>query len=200
MTLASAGRPLGELRIFIEFHHLVFISQTAIGGGGSQSTVGGMEEQFDTSRWLPCTGRSGGAARWRWAAVRNLALGTTPRASRRSDSSLLVSSGYREVRPSGAPQRRAPTYYLHSCHCRRGLPPGSYGNEALVLAAPPGTLFFSLIVLGLAYGVPLALITAELGTGWPVAGGMAQWVEIACGERLGAHNAWWIWVRSSLAS
>ena len=39
-----------------------------------------------------------------------------------------------------------------------------------------------------------ALITAELGTAWPVAGGMAQWVEIGLGEVMGAHNAWWIWV------
>ena len=50
------------------------------------------------------------------------------------------------------------------------------------------------MVLGLSYGIPLALITAELGTGWPVAGGMAQRVEIALGEVFGAHNAWWIWV------
>jgi hypothetical protein len=71
---------------------------------------------------------------------------------------------------------------------------GSYGNEALVLAAPPGELLAGLVVLGLSYGIPLALITAELGTGWPVAGGMAQWVEIALGEVFGAHNAWWIWV------
>ena len=71
---------------------------------------------------------------------------------------------------------------------------GSYGNEALVLGGPPGTLFLAIIVLGLSYGVPLAVITAELGTGWPVAGGMGQWVEIAMGEAWGAHNAWWIWV------
>jgi amino acid transporter len=71
---------------------------------------------------------------------------------------------------------------------------GSYGNEALVLAAPPGMLFLSITLLGLSYGVPLAVITAEFGTGWPVAGGMGQWVEIAMGEAMGAHNAWWIWV------
>jgi amino acid transporter len=71
---------------------------------------------------------------------------------------------------------------------------GSYGNEALVLSAPPGVLLLGISAVGLCYGIPLALITAELGTGWPVAGGMAQWVEIACGEVVGAHNAWWIWV------
>ena len=71
---------------------------------------------------------------------------------------------------------------------------GSYGNEALVLAAPPGILFLTITCIGLSYGVPLAIITAELGTGWPVAGGMGQWVEIAMGEAMGAHNAWWIWV------
>jgi hypothetical protein len=69
---------------------------------------------------------------------------------------------------------------------------GSYGNEALVLSAPPGMLLFGITVIGLCYGVPLAFITAELGTGWQVAGGMAQWVEIALGETLGAHNAWWV--------
>lgn len=71
---------------------------------------------------------------------------------------------------------------------------GSYGNEALVLSAPPGVLLFGVSVVGLCYGLPLALITAELGTGWPVAGGMAQWVKIGCGEVVSAHNAWWIWV------
>ena len=71
---------------------------------------------------------------------------------------------------------------------------GSYGNEALVLAAPPGVLFLAITLLGLGYCIPLAVITAELGTGWPVAGGMGQWVEIAMGEAMGAHNAWWIWV------
>ena len=71
---------------------------------------------------------------------------------------------------------------------------GSYGNEALVLAAPPGLLFLAITLLGLSYSIPLAVITAELGTGWPVAGGMGQWVEIAMGESMGVHNAWWIWV------
>lgn len=71
---------------------------------------------------------------------------------------------------------------------------GSYGNEALALSAPPGLLFFGITVVGLSYGIPLALITAELGTGWPLAGGMAAWVEVACGPVVGAHNAWWIWV------
>ena len=69
---------------------------------------------------------------------------------------------------------------------------GSYGNEALILSAPPGILLFGITVVGLCYGIPLALITAELGTGWPLAGGMAQWVEVGCGERMGAHNAWWV--------
>ena len=71
---------------------------------------------------------------------------------------------------------------------------GSYGNEALILAAPPGILLLGVGAVGLVYGVPLALITAELGTGFPAAGGMAQGGELAFGETIGAHNAWWIWI------
>ena len=50
----------------------------------------------------------------------------------------------------------------------------SYGNEALALSAPPGLLFFGITVVGLSYGIPLALITAELGTGWRAAASPAR--------------------------
>lgn len=40
----------------------------------------------------------------------------------------------------------------------------------------------------------MALITAELATAIPEDGGIAVWVKMACGERLGAHNAYWMWV------
>ena len=36
--------------------------------------------------------------------------------------------------------------------------------------------------------VPIALMTAELGSAWPNSGGMSAWVTRACGPFLGAQN------------
>ncbi len=44
--------------------------------------------------------------------------------------------------------------------------------------------------------VPLALVAAELATGWPKAGGLYAWVKEAFGERPGFLDVWFDWVNN----
>src|SRR6478609_7000744 len=43
--------------------------------------------------------------------------------------------------------------------------------------------------------VPLALVAAELATGWPKAGGIYAWVKEAFGDRPGFVAVWFDWVQ-----
>ncbi len=52
-------------------------------------------------------------------------------------------------------------------------------------------------VLGaLFFFIPLALVAAELATGWPRAGGIYAWVEQAFGDRSGFLAVWFEWVEN----
>src|SRR5271165_4025207 len=44
--------------------------------------------------------------------------------------------------------------------------------------------------------IPLSLVAAELGTGWPKAGGLYAWVKEAFGERSGFLAVWFEWVEN----
>jgi amino acid transporter len=44
--------------------------------------------------------------------------------------------------------------------------------------------------------VPLSLVAAELGTGWPKSGGLYTWVKEAFGERSGFLAVWFEWVEN----
>jgi amino acid transporter len=44
--------------------------------------------------------------------------------------------------------------------------------------------------------LPLALVTAELGTGWPKAGGLYAWVKEAFGDSSGFLAVWFDWVEN----
>jgi len=44
--------------------------------------------------------------------------------------------------------------------------------------------------------IPLALVAAELATGWPRAGGVYAWVREAFGDRLGFLSIWFEWVEN----
>ena len=46
----------------------------------------------------------------------------------------------------------------------------------------------------LLFFIPLALVAAELATGWPRAGGLYAWVKEAFGERSGFLSIWFEWV------
>src|SRR5271166_4500459 len=44
--------------------------------------------------------------------------------------------------------------------------------------------------------IPMALVAAELATGWPKAGGVYAWVKEAFGERPGFLAIWFSWVNN----
>ena len=53
-------------------------------------------------------------------------------------------------------------------------------------------LFFGLIA-AVCYFIPVALVSAELATGWPKAGGVYVWAKQAFGERWGFFTCWLQW-------
>ena len=72
-------------------------------------------------------------------------------------------------------------------------------------AASGAEAFTWLIFLGLFFFLPYALLTSELGSGFPEEGGAYEWVKLAFGRRVAAVNTlfYWasnpIWVGGSLA-
>ena len=69
----------------------------------------------------------------------------------------------------------------------RGFPSvAEYGWSSIAFYLM-GTLFFFL---------PLALVAAELATGWPRAGGLYAWVKQAFGDRSGFLAVWFEWVEN----
>jgi glutamate:GABA antiporter len=54
-------------------------------------------------------------------------------------------------------------------------------------------LFFGLIA-AVCYFIPVALVSAELATGWPKAGGIYVWAKQAFGERWGFFTSWLQWI------
>jgi len=55
------------------------------------------------------------------------------------------------------------------------------------------SLFF--ILMGaILFLIPVGLISAELGTGWPSKGGIYTWIQEAFGTRAGIATAWFVWI------
>lgn len=71
---------------------------------------------------------------------------------------------------------------------------GIYGNEAMLMAGPPLYVFVMLGIVPFIYSLPIALIVAELSTAFPEDGGYVVWVQEACGQVVGSHHAYWVWV------
>ena len=71
---------------------------------------------------------------------------------------------------------------------------GIYGNEAMLMAAPPMYVFVLLTLVPFVYSLPIALIVAELSTAFPEDGGYVVWVREACGQVIGSHHAYWVWL------
>ncbi len=67
----------------------------------------------------------------------------------------------------------------------RNLPIGAEYGFALV--------FFYLLA-AIAFFIPIALVTAELATGWPTTGGLYVWVREAFGKRWGFLAIWLQWI------
>jgi putative glutamate/gamma-aminobutyrate antiporter len=55
------------------------------------------------------------------------------------------------------------------------------------------SLFF-LGIAALCFFIPIALVSAELATGWPESGGVFVWVKEAFGHRLGFLAMWYLWM------
>jgi len=55
---------------------------------------------------------------------------------------------------------------------------------------------FFLVLIGLFFLIPTALVSAELATGWPRRGGVYVWVKEAFGERFGFLAIWLQWIQN----
>jgi amino acid transporter len=90
---------------------------------------------------------------------------------------------------------------------RRGLKPiavfgtmfflasgGPYGVELLVPLAGPGLAVFSKVAMALLWGVPSALITAELVSAMPQEGGVYQWYRKGLGRFWSFQFSWLDWL------
>jgi len=61
----------------------------------------------------------------------------------------------------------------------------------------PSAILWTVAVIVLFF-VPYGLITAELGSTYPDAGGIYSWVVRAFGNRWGTRTSWWYWVNVAL--
>lgn len=54
---------------------------------------------------------------------------------------------------------------------------------------------FYMVLSAIIFLIPAALLSAELATGWPKAGGVYEWIRLAFGERPAFIAAWMLWVQ-----
>ena len=71
----------------------------------------------------------------------------------------------------------------------------SLRNLPLVAEYGYSAIFFFLIV-GIAFLIPVSLVSAELATGWPKSGGIYIWVREAFGDFWGFFAIWMQWVHN----
>jgi len=77
---------------------------------------------------------------------------------------------------------------------------GMYGNEALFQAGPPLVVLLALILGPLIYALPIALMTAELGTFYPEDGGQIVFVREAFGVTVSSIDAFCVWINHVIDS
>jgi amino acid transporter len=68
---------------------------------------------------------------------------------------------------------------------------GPYGLEPLVAAVGPGWAVILIVLTPLLWGLPIALMAAELAGALPEEGGYYVWVREALGEFWGVQEGWW---------
>lgn len=68
---------------------------------------------------------------------------------------------------------------------------GPYGLESLVAALNPGWAVVLIVVTPLLWGLPVALMVAELSSALPDEGGYYVWVKRALGPFWGVQEGWW---------
>jgi amino acid transporter len=74
---------------------------------------------------------------------------------------------------------------------------GPFGIEDMVSSSGPGLTLIMLLVLPLFWGMPMALVSSELGSAIPGEGGFYVWARRALGNFWGFQSAWW-WALSIL--
>lgn len=70
---------------------------------------------------------------------------------------------------------------------------GPYGLEEMVSTSGPGMTLLLLLVMPFLWGIPIALVTAELASAFPVEGGYYRWSRMAFGDFWAFQCAWWAW-------
>jgi putative glutamate/gamma-aminobutyrate antiporter len=55
---------------------------------------------------------------------------------------------------------------------------------------------FYLLLAALVFFIPVSLVSAELATGWPQAGGVYAWIKQAFGHRTGFLGIWLLWIEN----
>jgi len=68
---------------------------------------------------------------------------------------------------------------------------GSFGMEDVVVSSGPGFTLLMIAVLPWIWSVPMALVSAELGSAVPEAGGLYRWIRRALGEYWSFQAGWW---------
>lgn len=63
------------------------------------------------------------------------------------------------------------------------------------LASTGWAQIFYMVIAACFFALPIALISAELSTGWPEEGGPQVWVRNAFGEKWGFVTSWLLWVQ-----
>ncbi len=75
---------------------------------------------------------------------------------------------------------------------------GPFGLEEMVTTSGPGLTLIYHLVLPLFWCIPVSLVTAELTSALPVAGGIYRWVRASYGDFWGFLAGWWNWSASFL--
>jgi amino acid transporter len=75
---------------------------------------------------------------------------------------------------------------------------GPFGLEDMVTTSGPGMTLLYLLVLPFFWCIPVSLVSAELTTAMPVAGGFYRWTRAAFGDFWGFLAGWWNWSASFL--
>ncbi|MGD1012681.1 MAG: APC family permease, partial [Acidimicrobiales bacterium] len=68
---------------------------------------------------------------------------------------------------------------------------GAFGLENSISSSGPGFTILLLLVLPFLWSMPMALMSAELGSALPAEGGFYRWVRRGLGEFWGFQAGWW---------
>ncbi|WP_158604478.1 APC family permease [Nocardioides mangrovicus] len=75
---------------------------------------------------------------------------------------------------------------------------GPYGLEETISSSGPGMTMVLLLVVPLVFGLPCALMVAELGSALPLEGGYYYWCKVALGQGAGVVQGIWNWLLTFL--